>query len=1151
MNPLNHINIYNGGGVGIGDFNNDGLQDVYFTGNMVSNKLYLNKGNMKFEDITEFSNTLGGNRSCRGVSVIDINNDGKQDIYVCVTLTDDPQKRKNILYVNQGVDEKGIPVFKDMAPEYGLDDSTHTTMAYFFDYDNDGDLDVYLVVNEHLPLDNPSKFRPVITDGSHPSTDRLFRNDWNDSLGHPYFENVSAAAGITLEGYGHAAIITDINLDGWKDIYVTNDFLSNNILYINNQNGTFTDRSKEYFKQTSTFAMGVDMQDLNNDGLLDVVELDMNPQDNYRKKMMLGSNSYQTLQNFANYNYQYQYSKNSLQLNGGSTVKENDSIGPPIFSQVSFQSGISETDWSWAPLISDFDDDGYRDIIITNGYPKDVTDHDFMIYRSAAAYIASWNDIARQIPEVKLHNYAYKNNGDARFDDMTKEWGLMIPSFSNGGAYADLDNDGDMDIVVNNINDAAFIYENNSSKENRKGNNYLNVTFAGSQQNFGGFGSWVKIYYGDGKQQVYENSPYRSYISSVQNMAHFGLGNTPSIDSLVIVWPGAKTQVIKNIKANQVLNLDIKNAASVYSYNSDVIASHTLFKEVTQNLGIDYTHKENDFIDFNIQKLLPHKLSEYSPALAVGDVDGDGLDDLICGGNSVYPSTIFYQHANGKFTEQKLFNNLSSGNIASEVFKDEGILLFDADGDGDNDMYIARGGYIQKPGSTSYQDQFYVNDGKGHFILDSTSIPSNLTSKFCVRAADYDNDGDLDLFIAGRVEPWNYPNPVSCILLRNDSKKNKIKFTDVTATVGKDLLNIGMVCDAVFTDFDNDGLPDIIMAGEWMPITFLKNENGIFKNVTASSGVENYLGWWNSIAPGDFDNDGDIDYIVGNLGLNSFYKASDKYPVSIVAKDFDQDGNYDAFPFIYLPVSHENKEMKEFPASQRDDAIKQMISMRGKFPNYKQYAFASKDSILSAKQLQGALTLKANMFASAMLRNDGNGKFSITQLPLQAQVSVLNGMVVDDFDGDGNLDVIMNGNDYGTDVSIGHYDALNGLLLKGDGKGNFFPQSILQSGIYIPGNGKALVELRNKAGDKLIAASQHHGPLKVFELKNNPKAYPIDRLDVSAVIKYKNGVAQKREFYYGYSFLSQSARFVSINDKVVSLTIRNSKNQERSINLDH
>ena len=1157
LNPLNHVNIYNGGGVGTADFNNDGLQDVYFTGNMVPNKLYLNKGDFEFDDVTAEAAVEGKGKWCRGASVVDINNDGKQDIYVSVSMEEKAKKRENILYVNQGNDKNGVPVFKEMAAEYGLNDTTHTTMALFFDYDNDGDLDVYLVVNEHVDQDNPNHFRPIITNGSHPSTGRLYRNDWNEKLQHGVFVNVSAEAGIKTEGYGHSGIITDINNDGWKDIYVTNDFLSANILYVNNHDGTFTDRSKEYFKQTSTFAMGVDMQDINNDGLLDVVELDMNPQDNYRKKMMLGANSYQTMQNFDRYNYQYQYSKNTLQVNQGYSLQQNDTIGIPVFSQMSFLSGISETDWSWTPMVTDFDNDGYRDIVITNGYPKDVTDHDFMVYRNKAMFVASWNDILTQIPQVKLRNYAFKNNGNLTFENTTNNWGLESLSFANGAAYADLDNDGDMDMVINNINDEAFVYRNNASG-NKDSAHYLNINFSGAARNRGGFGTWVNMYYDHGKRQVYEHSPYRGYLSSLQNIAHFGLGKISTIDSVVIVWPDAKKQVLTNVSADQVLTVDIKNARVPYDFSHPLLAEKNLFSEVTADVGVNTVDSEPDFVDFNIQKLLPHKFTEYSPGLAVADLNGDGTDDMVCGGNSANPASIFYQQGNGSFHVKKLFAAIKDTATdmpeyykegLGSTFKDEGILLFDADNDGDNDIYISTGGYEQKSGSATYQDRLYVNDGKGNFRQDTAALPKNYTSKFCVRAIDYDKDGDLDLFIAGRVDPWNYPKPVSSVILRNDSKNGKITFTDVTASIAKDLINAGLVCDAVFTDFDNDGWPDLVLAGEWMPVTFLKNENGIFKNITPSSGVSNDLGWWNSIAPGDFDNDGDIDYIVGNLGLNSYFKASDKYPVYVTAKDFDNNGSYDAFPSIYLPTSHENQRMHEYPLSQRDDIIKQVISMRAKYTNYKSYAAATMDSLFTEKQMKGTLRVKANMLASSYFRNDGNGKFTRTDLPIQAQTSVLGGMSVDDFDADGNLDVVINGNDYGTDVSVGRYDAFNGLFLKGDGKGNFSPLTIMQSGIYIPGNGKALVKLRNSEGHTLLAASQHNGPLKIFRLKKSASSLVLQPTDVAASIAYKNGTKQKREFYFGYSFLSQGGRFLSADEQMSSIEITDIHGGKRNVPL--
>ncbi len=790
----------------------------------------------------------------------------------------------------------------------------------------------------------------------------------------------------------------------------------------------------------------------------------------------------------------------------------------------------------------DFDNDGFRDIIVTNGFPKDVTDHDFIAFRNHAYAIATKQQLLEQIPEVKLHNYAFQNNGNLTFSNASNEWGLNMPTFSNGAVYADLDNDGAMDLIINNINDEAFIYKNNARKNNKENSHYLQIQCLGDDQNINGLGAWIEIYYDEDKQQVYENTPYRGYLSSVQNIAHFGLGKVQIVDSIVIKWPNGKKQILQNIKADQLLKLNQKDAQINYSFSKDVFAKNTLFKEITDSVGIHYFHQEKDFIDFNIQKLLPHKFSQYSPAIAAGDIDGNGLDDLIVGGSSLFPAQLFLQQTDGSFIQKSLYEKT----VDETKFKDAGLLLFDADGDGDLDLYIASGGYEYEPNTAPYQDRLYVNDGKGNFILDTSALPKNFTSKSCVRAIDFDNDGDLDLFVSGRVEPWNYPKPVSSFIFRNDSKNGQIKFTDVTNEVAKDLTKIGLVCDALFTDFDNDGWPDLILAGEWMPVTFLKNDKGVFKNITASTGISKYTGWWNSIVAGDFDNDGDMDYIVGNLGENSFYKASDKYPVCITAKDFDNNGIYDAFPSLFLPVSQQDTHQKEFPAQTRDDVLKQVLSLRARFPSYKSFATAGMDEVLSAEQRKGALRLEANYMKSVYLRNDGNGKFSISPLPVQAQVSVLNGMVVDDFDADGNLDVIINGNDYGTEVSVGRYDALNGLMLKGDGKGNFIAQTILESGIYIPGDGKALVKLRSNNGKYLLAASQNRGVLKLMELKKNTGIINLQPFDVSATVNYQNGKRQKREVYYGSSFLSQSARFLNLDQNVTSIEITDNKGNKRN-----
>ncbi|HUS01328.1 MAG TPA: VCBS repeat-containing protein, partial [Chitinophagaceae bacterium] len=1158
LNPIDVTNIYNGGGVGIGDFNNDGLQDIYFTGNKVSSQLYLNKGKLTFQDITKEAGVGGEGKWCRGVAVVDINNDGWQDMYVCVSMEKDPDKRQNLFYINQGNDKNGVPHFKNMAVEYGLNDTTHSTMAAFFDYDNDGDLDMYLAVNEILKDYNPSIFRPIIKNGTFPSTGRLYRNDSNEKLHHPVFTDVSKQAGITVEGYGHAVSIADLNKDGWKDIFVTNDFNSNDLLYINNHDGTFTDKASTYFKHTSANGMGQDVVDINNDGLADIVELDMNPQDNFRKKMMLGSNSYQTYQNNDYFGYQYQYVRNSLQLNQGPRVNQNDSIGDPVFSDVGFFSGIAETDWSWTPVVQDFDNDGFRDIIVTNGFPKDITDHDFIAFRQQAFSIASKDYLLSQIPQVKIHNYAYRNNGNLTFSNETYNWGLDKPCFSNGAASADLDNDGDMDLVINNIDDEALVYENTLRSGNQNNSDhYISIKLIGDSLNRDGLGSWIELYYGD-KQQVIEVTPYRGYLSTCQLEQHFGLGIFSGIDSLVIKWQDGKMQVLKNISVDRTITVNKKEASETYSLAHPLFAANTLFKDITDSVGIHFIHQQKDYIDFNIQKLLPHKFTEYGPALAIGDLNKDGLDDIIVGGNSYHSAAVMLQQQNGTFKQKFLFPpSAVQPKDQSQRFgltlKDEslnmGITLFDADGDGDIDLYIANGGYESKAGSAAYQDKLLVNDSKGNFSLDSTALPKNFTSKSCVRVSDYDIDGDLDIFIAGRVEPWKYPQPVSSFIYRNDSKNGVIKFTDVTSTVAKSLNNIGLVCDAVFTDFDNDGWQDLILTGEWMPIKFLKNERGIFKDVSSTSGVNSNLGWWTSIVPGDFDNDGKIDYIIGNLGLNSFYRASKNYPVKIYAKDFDNNGSYDAVPSIFLPTSQNDSTQREFPVHTRDDITKQMIMFRSKFQNYKSFASATFDKMFTGEELKGALELQANYFANSYLKNIGNGKFEMMPLPTVAQYSCLNGMIAEDFDGDGNLDLVVIGNDFGTEVTVGRYDACNGLYLKGNGKSGFTPLPILQSGWFVPGNGKALVKLKSSTGKCLLAASQNKGPVKIFELKKNIQIIQLQPADVSAVITYKNGKKQKREIGYGSSFLSQSGRFLNIDNTIFSVEIRDNKGNTRQINI--
>lgn len=1141
VNIIDNEYVYNGGGVAVGDFNNDGLQDVYLTGNMVRNRLYLNKGNMHFNDVTTASKATGEGRWCSGVALVDINNDDLLDIYVCATFKNNPAARANILYVNQGMNKEGVPAFKEMAAAYGIADTTQTTNAAFFDYDRDGDLDLYVLVDRLEPDHYPNKYKYAVTDGSSPGTGRLYRNDWSDSVKHPVFSNISKQAGILTEGYGLGVHIADINKDGWPDIYVTNDYISNDILYINNRDGTFTDRARDYLKHTSFSAMGNDIADINNDGLQDIIALDMLPEDNLRKKMMLNPNNYSSYINIKEYNYQHQYVRNTLQLNLGFRPGA-DSVKHPLFGDIAFYSGLSSTDWSWAPLVADFDNDGFRDVIITNGFPRDVTDHDFIAYRTNTKNYAPKEMLLEQIPAVKLRNYAFRNNGDLTFSNVTEDWGIELPSFSNGAAYADLDNDGDLDYIVNNINDSAHVYRNNVEVPKNNSSNFLRIRLKNERGNEEGLGTFVEIRYGDGKMQVHEQTPYRGYLSTMEPFIHFGLGKDTLVKNIKISWPDGKVQMLNDIKSNQVIT--IAKAANLSIAGVDTSSVQQLLQNVTATTGISFLHKERDYIDFSVQKLLPHKFSQYGPALAVGDVNGDQLEDFFVGGSYGYSGTFFLQKPDGKFTEKYLQPAATMENKQQE---DGGVLLFDAENDGDLDLFITGSGYENTKGSDNYIDRFYINDGKGNFTQELNAVPPSSISKSCVKAADYDGDGDLDLFVGGRVFPEKYPFPVSSTILRNDSKRGVLRFADVTKDVAPGLLDIGLICDMLWTDFDNDGMTDMLLAGEWMPLTVFKNEKGKFRNATASSGLDTLLGWWSSLSSGDFDNDGDMDYIAGNTGLNTFYKASKEYPVKIYAGDFNKDGGYDAIPSLFLP--DKKNKLQEFPAFGRDDMIRQMIAFKARFTNYSSYAVATMDKVLVKDEMEHSLKLSADCLATCFIKNNGNGKFEIKQLPVQAQLSTVFATVADDVDGDNNLDLIINGNDFGTEISTGRYDAFNGLVLKGDGKGNFIPVSMQESGLYIPGDGKGLAWIRSTYEKPLLLATQNQGPLLAFSKQISSKVISILPGDVSAEILLANGKKRKEEFYFGNSFYSQSGRYIIAGPGTQSTSITDSKGAKRSINF--
>lgn len=1138
INPIDLEFLYNGGGVAAADFNNDGLTDLYFTASTVSNKMYINRGDWKFEDVTDVAGVTGEGRWANAASTVDINNDGLIDIYVSNSITSDPRRRRDLLYINQGITKEGVPMYKDLAEEYGLADTSFSVHAAFFDYDNDNDLDLYLLTTK-LARREGARFNNNNRDTVKTDVDRLYRNDWNEQLGHPVFTNVSESAGITHPGFGLGLAIADINKDGWKDIYVTNDFYGSDLMYINNKNGTFSNRLSSMFKHTSQNAMGNDIADINNDGLADVIAVDMNPEDNFRKKKNMNGSNYNIYQNMIAQGYSIQYVRNTLQLNMGPTVYENDSLGDPVFGDISFFAGVAETDWSWNPSLADMDNDGWRDIIITNGYPRDVTDHDFAAFRGELGNIATKEQLIDKMPQIKIKNYAFNNTKDLRFKNVTEQWGLTEPSFSNGAVYADLDNDGDLDYVINNINEEAFVYENTLRKKRGADETHsLVVKYVGPNQNRLGLGAVTELFYAENGYQIHENFPVRGYLSAVEPKSYFGLGKVDIIDSLIVTWPDQKRQVLRNVSADTPLVVDYRNS-EVATGNKKI--PELLFSDVTKASGINYIHREFDYIDFNEQRLLLHKLSQYGPGLAAGDIDGNGLDDLFIGGTGNYQGKFLLQQSNGSF---------SMKDLPKKDWKDSrnpenmGILFFDADGDNDLDVYFANGSNEFKEQSRNYADLLLVNDGKGNMRWDTLAIPYNLNSKSCVKASDYDNDGDLDLFIGGRVLPGKYPEPVSSFIYRNDSEGGTVKFTDVTKKVAPGLDKLGMVCDALWTDFDNDGNTDIVIAGEWMPITFFRNENGVFKNVTASSGISSSIGWWNSIVAGDFDNDGDIDYVVGNLGANAYLRASDQFPLTLYANDFDNNNYTDLVPTIYLP--DETGKMQEYPAHTRDDVMEQLPALKKKYLTYKDFAKANVQMIFGSK-LDSSLKLQANYLQSVLIRNDGKGKFAFSSLPSAFQVAPIYAMVAEDFNNDGILDIAATGNDFSNEVANGRYDALNGIVAIGDGKGGFKPLSIAQSGLFIPGDGKALISLRGAGNTYLLASSENRGPLKLFRSNTEGRNISIGKNDRYILFELENGTKRRQEIYFGQSFLSQSSSFVRISNAVRSAVVVNKQGEERKL----
>ncbi len=1098
FNILTDEYIYNGGGVGVGDFNRDGLEDLYFTGNLVPNKLYLNKGNFKFEDITDQAGVAAPDIWSSGVAVVDINNDGWPDIYVSATFNKKDGTRKNKLYINQGL-TNGIPTFIDEAHKYGIDDDGYTTQSVFFDYDLDGDLDLYMLDNVFLGK------RSMANENSHfgnktLTVDKLYRNNGNGT-----FTDVSKEAGINLEGFGLGIAVIDVNKDGYPDLYISNDFVSSDVLYVNNGNGTFTNELPKYFKHVSYASMGNDASDINNDGLVDIMTLEMQPSNIQWKRMMYTNTVFNRDNLIMDAGYYKQYLRNCLQLNNGNGT----------FSDISYVLGISSTDWSWSTLFADFDNDGYKDLAIANGFPRNVTDKDYADRLYKMVGISSNPELLLPyIPRYKTRNFFFRSLKSKKFEDESQKWGINEDSYSNGAVFVDLNNDGALDYVTNNINQPAYIFKNNLNKL-EPAKKWIRIKLSGGPENRDGFGAKISVFT-DGCLQYYEHSTVRGYISSVDPVIHFGLDTCSYIDSLKIVWPGGKEQWLYKLPTNREITLDIKNARNPVMVPP--IQPEVLFHDITSRLHLKYKDKESNFMDYSIQPLLPHMLSRLGPGLAVGDVNGDHLDDIVVGNGRGGQMEVLLQQPGGGFREIPIRDTADC-----EV---TGVLLFDADNDGDLDLFAVSGSSEFSPHSYHFRDRLFINDGKGNFKSDPSALPPNFISGSVVTACDYDRDGDMDLFIGGRVIPRSYPMPERSILLQN----NHGKFTDVTNSACSEFMNLGMVTTALWTDYDHDGWVDLLVAGEWMPLKIFKNDHGTFRDVSGQLGLKDTEGWWNSITAVDFNKSGNIDYVLGNEGLNDRYTATLEKPLYIIAKDFDNNGIVD-------PVMSAWTDGNYYPVPWRNDLIRQIPFMSKRFPKYIDYSTVTTAELFTPEELQGSIKLKATMFESSLLRKNKDGKFAISSLPFQAQFAPVRGIISSDFNHDDNPDLLMIGNNFNTEAFTGSQDAFIGLFLRGNDDGDLSPVPVTQSGFFDDGDGRALVSLLDKNNNSLIFAAQNDDSLKVFEIPNPGDQwvrFSPENNDRLVKIYYNNGKVQWHELYYGSSYLSCTGRDFLVDKRHVT-----------------